>query len=174
MRKPKPVGMKAGIWIDHKKAVVILITDKSEETRRIRAESDETRTPPRGLRSKNKYGPRDYVAEDRRDRKFMDQLNRYYGRIVASLDGAESILILGPGEAKGEFKKRISRQKMRRQIAQLETADKMTDRQIAANVRRHFAPKPDKPTKSARSRKSLPKSMSPNPGRVPHDLGGEA
>ena len=174
MNKPNPAGMKAGVWIDHKQAVVVLITDKGEETRRIRSEIDETRTPDRGLRSKNKYGPRDYVAEARRDQKIKDHLNRYYDQVAASLEGAESILIFGPAEAKSEFKKRITRQKLRGHIAELETADKMTDRQVAASVRRHFAPKPGRPAKAPRLRESLSKSMSPNPGRVPRDLGGEA
>jgi hypothetical protein len=74
----------------------------------------------------------------------------------------------------GEFIKRISRQRVHGRIANLETADKMTDRQIAANVRRHFALKPVKPRKSSTSRKPSFKSMSPNPGRAPRDLGGEA
>lgn len=174
MPKSKPVGIKAGVWIDHKKAVMVLIIGKREETRRFRSGIDETRTPARGLRSKNKYGPHDFVAEDRRERKAMDHLNKYYDQVAASLRGAEAILIFGPGEAKSEFKKRVSRQKVHGRIAELQTADRLTDRQIAANVRRHFALKPEKPGKSARPRRTLPKALSPNPGRVPHDLGGEA
>ena len=50
-----------------------------------------------------------------------------------------AILILGPGEAKGEFLKRIKSKKLRGVTVELETADKMTDRQIAAKVGQHFA-----------------------------------
>jgi hypothetical protein len=56
-----------------------------------------------------------------------------------SIGGAESILIFGPGEAKGELKKRLQRRNLGGRIAVLETVDKMTDRQIAAKVRQHFA-----------------------------------
>ncbi len=174
MSKAKSVEIKAGVWIDHKKAVVVLITDQGEETRRISSQADQTRTPARGSRSKKKYGPHDFVAEDRQERKFMEQLNQFYDQVVASLRGAEAILVFGPGEAKGEFKKRLRRQKARGRLAELEAADKMTDRQIAANVRRHFGLKPERRTKSTASRKPSLKSMSPDPGKVPHDLGGEA
>jgi hypothetical protein len=48
-------------------------------------------------------------------------------------------LLFGPGEAKGELKKRLERKKMGGRIAAVETVDKMTDGQIAAKVRKHFA-----------------------------------
>jgi hypothetical protein len=51
---------------------------------------------------------------------------------------AESILIFGPGEAKGELRKRLERNNLGGRIVAIETVDKMTDRQIAAKVRQHF------------------------------------
>ncbi|MBP2681503.1 MAG: hypothetical protein H6Q78_1366, partial [Candidatus Krumholzibacteriota bacterium] len=59
--------------------------------------------------------------------------------VIASIGGAESILIFGFGEAKGELKKRLQRKNLGERIAVLETVDRMTDRQIAAKVRQHFA-----------------------------------
>ena len=47
-------------------------------------------------------------------------------------------LIFGPGEAKGELKKRLKKSKLDGRIARVETVDKMTDRQIAAKVREYF------------------------------------
>jgi hypothetical protein len=52
--------------------------------------------------------------------------------------GAESILIFGPGEAKGELKERLERKNLGGSILGIETVDKMTDRQIAAKVRQYF------------------------------------
>ena len=51
---------------------------------------------------------------------------------------AEEILILGPGEAKGELKKRLARENLGGRIVGIEAADKMTDPQIVAKVREHF------------------------------------
>ena len=62
----------------------------------------------------------------------------YYDSVVACIRDSDSILIFGPGEAKGELKKRLIRDKLGERIVQIETADKMTDRQVAAKVRKYF------------------------------------
>jgi stalled ribosome rescue protein Dom34 len=78
------------------------------------------------------------VAEDTQEHKFMNQLNTYYDEVRTCLRDADSILILGPGEAKGEFQKRLKSKKFPAHVVELKTADKMTDHQIAASVRQHF------------------------------------
>jgi hypothetical protein len=49
-----------------------------------------------------------------------------------------SILIFGPGEAKDELQKQLEGQALGERIVGMETADKLTDGQIAAKVRQHF------------------------------------
>jgi hypothetical protein len=68
----------------------------------------------------------------------MGHLNIYYDAVIASIRDAESILIFGPGEAKGELKKRLEKQDLGGRIVGIETTDRMTDRQIASKVRRYF------------------------------------
>ena len=48
------------------------------------------------------------------------------------------ILILGPGEAKGELKKRLAKGQKGARLVALETADKMTEPQVVARVRQYF------------------------------------
>jgi len=52
----------------------------------------------------------------------------------------EAILIFGPGEAKGELRKRIERDKLDLRITCFEPTDKMTERQISQKVGRHYSP----------------------------------
>jgi len=59
--------------------------------------------------------------------------------VIACIRDAEAILIFGPGEAKGELKRRLDKNRLGGRIAGVETVDKMTDRQIAAKARQHFA-----------------------------------
>ena len=68
----------------------------------------------------------------------MNQLNGFYDKVLKALDGADPLLILGPGEAKGEFQKRLQNKHFPARAVEIATADKMTDRQIAARVREHF------------------------------------
>lgn len=80
-----------------------------------------------------------FVADDRRERRALDDRKKFYEQAIACIRGAESLLILGPGEAKGEFSKHIKAKKLRGIVVELETADKMTDRQLAAKVKQYFA-----------------------------------
>jgi hypothetical protein len=61
-------------------------------------------------------------------------------RRVSWIRPAEAILLFGPGEAKGEFRKRIERDKLDLRITCFETADNMTERQISQEARRHYSP----------------------------------
>jgi hypothetical protein len=58
--------------------------------------------------------------------------------VISYIRSAESILIFGPGEAKGELKQRLENEKLHGNIVGIETVDKMTDNQIVAKVRQHF------------------------------------
>jgi len=42
----------------------------------------------------------------------MGHLANYYDEVIACIGDAETILIFGPGEAKGELKKRMERDKI--------------------------------------------------------------
>ena len=132
---------KAGIWIDHKQAIVVLITNAGHETQKIQS-GIESSARSAGVRSKTKHTPNDFVAEDRQERKVTADRKKFYEEVFAGLHGATAVLILGPGEAKGEFDKHIKNKKLRGLTVELETTDKMTDRQLAAKVSEHFANAP--------------------------------
>jgi len=78
-------------------------------------------------------------ADDSRQRALTGELNIYYDAVIAALRNSESFIIFGPGEAKGELRKRLARSKLAGRVAAVETRDKMTDRQIAAKVREYFS-----------------------------------
>ena len=79
------------------------------------------------------------AAEDMRDRCFANHLGTYYEGVISSIRDAEAILIMVPGEAKVEIKKRLESEGLGGRIVGIETVDKMTDHRIAAKVRQHFA-----------------------------------
>jgi hypothetical protein len=127
-----------GLWIDHKKAVIVALTDEGEEIKLIISKVEKQPGRLGGIRSKTSYESQLVRADDSRQRELTGHLNIYYDAVIACIRDAESILIFGPGEAKGELKKRLDRNKLSERIVGIETIDKMTDRQIAAKVRRYF------------------------------------
>ncbi len=115
-----------GVWIDHRKAVIVRITDGVEEIHSIESDMEKHVRHSGGS------------PEDQRDHRFTNHLKEYYAKVIPFLHDADSILILGPGEAKGEFEKRLSAESFSARIISIETVDKMTSHQIAAKVREHF------------------------------------
>ena len=119
---------QVGLWIDHKKAVIVTIRDGEEELKKITS----------NMEKQDSSTGDDGSGEDVRDRKFENHLNKYYDEVIAYIRDADSIQIFGPGEAKGELEKRIKHEGLTPQILAIETVDRMTDRQISAKVRKHF------------------------------------
>jgi hypothetical protein len=130
---------KVGLWIDHRKALIVTVTDKGQVISLIISAVEKQARRSLKSRHAGPYEPQQVRADDSRQRAFTGHLNIYYEAVIASIRDAESILIFGPGEAKGELKKRLKRINLGGRIVGVETIDKMTDRQITAKVRKHFA-----------------------------------
>jgi hypothetical protein len=129
---------KVGLWIDHKKAVVVAVTGKGEEIGLVISKVEKQLRRSGDSPLKGPYEPQQVPAGDSRQRRLTGHLNLYYDAVIASIRDVESILIFGPGEAKGELKRRLERDNLGGRIVGMETVDKMTDRQIMAKVRKHF------------------------------------
>jgi hypothetical protein len=126
------------MWIDHRKAVIVVVSDAKEAVIEIRSGVEKQLRPSRGPRFRTEYGAQEAPPDDRQENEFMGHLNIYFDRIVSCIRDAESIFVFGPGEAKDELKKRIARNRLRGNLVYVETAGQMTDRQIAAKVRQSF------------------------------------
>ena len=119
------------MWIDHRKAVVVIVSEKGEEVKEITSHIE------KHVRYSNDTSE-DGSSEDVRDRQFGNRLNSFYDAVFAVIRDGDSIQIFGSGEAKGELKKRLESGGFKGHILGIETVDKMTDRQIAAKVRGRF------------------------------------
>jgi len=128
----------AGLWIDHRRAVIVVFSDKGEKTKVIESEVERQQGRFAGKRSPEAYEAQMVPADDSRERKFTSQLNGFYDEVISVIRDADSILLFGPGEAKGELEKRLMKDKLGARIEAVETEDAMTDRQIAAKVREFF------------------------------------
>jgi hypothetical protein len=128
---------KIGIWIDHKRAVILTVGEDGETMQKI--ESGLEHLHLRGAtRTRSPYSSQYQKADNQLDKQFEGHLNKYYENVLVLARGADTILILGPGEAKSELKKRLGREKTCPPITGILPAEKMTDRQFAAKVRSHF------------------------------------
>ena len=128
-----------GVWIDHEKAYIVWIENSKEYTKCIRSNAEGHFRLSGGSRSSTPYGPQDVASERKIEEKRKHHLQRYYRDVIRAIKDGERILIFGPGEAKIDLERAIKKTKdLYSRIDRVERADKMTERQIVARVRRFF------------------------------------
>jgi hypothetical protein len=122
----------AGLWIDHRKAVVVILADDGETLQEI----------PSGVEKHVRFSggtnSEPGAADDIRDRQFEQHLNAYYDKVIALVRDARLIQIFGPGEAKGELAKRLAHAGLSKHVLAIESADKMSYQQVTDKVRARF------------------------------------
>lgn len=129
---------RIGLWIDHREATIVSTTASGNHVEQVLSKIE---SPLRDSNAGTLHGrsePR-VPADDRRQNVLTGHLNIYYDRVIDCIRDAESVLIFGPGEAKGELLKRLEYRALVALVDSVEPADKMTDKQIAAKVIKHYA-----------------------------------
>jgi hypothetical protein len=138
LRKDKSMTKQIGLWIDHKRAVVVILSDDGESMQIIESGVGRHIHYRGATHPRTPYSAQYQKGDDQLDKQFENHLNQYYEKVLIYFRGADAVLIFGPGEAKHELKRRLEHQKNHIPIEDIESADKMTDRQITAKVRNYF------------------------------------
>lgn len=121
---------QVGIWIDHKKAVIV-----SASAGEVTAKTVKSEAGPHPHYSGSQEGGGEKKYEERRDQ----DLDQYYDAVIGQLGQPDALLLFGPGEAKLQLKERLGRSKtLSARIVAVESTDKMTDPQIVAKVKEHY------------------------------------
>jgi hypothetical protein len=134
-----------GVWIDSREAIIVPAPaaggTETGAVVRVTADLEKQLHLSSGRRAKTVYGKQIAPPDDLRESCSNANLRIFFDDVVAALRAARSIFIFGPGEAKEEFAKRLQRDGLGARIDGVETAERMSDRQIAAKVREHFHPR---------------------------------
>ena len=119
-----------GIWIDHKKAVVVSISAGHVSTKTLMSD----------VGPHTRYsGSQEGGGEKKYEERHSQDLDRYYDDVISQLGEPDALLLFGPGEAKLQLKDRLGRSKvLPERIVVVESADKLTDPQIVAKVKDHY------------------------------------
>jgi hypothetical protein len=124
-----------GLWIDHKHAYIIW---QGQNKIQVIPSNIEPRVRAGGTRIGGMYN-QGLDSELRHNDRYQHQVHEYYTQVIAAIHDAERVFIMGPGEAKYEFGKALQKHKdLRGRLLKIETADKMTNHQMAARVRQFY------------------------------------
>ena len=119
-----------GVWIDHKKAVIVSIAAGEVTTRTL---TSDIGAHPHYSGSQEGGGEKKYEQRHNQD------LDRYYDDVIGQIGKPDALLLFGPGEAKLQLKERLRRSNVSSEsIVAVETTDKLTDPQIVAKVKEHY------------------------------------
>ena len=119
-----------GVWIDHKKAVIVSISAGQVTTKTL--ESDVGPHP-------HYSGSQESGGEKKYEERHNLRLDQYYDEVISQLGQPAALLLFGPGEAKLQLKDRLGRSKvLSESIVAVESTDKLTDPQIVAKVKEHY------------------------------------
>lgn len=129
----------AGLWIDHRKATIVTISAKLEKIQQIQSNVEKQRGRFNRERSTTSFEALQVQSDGRQQRGFTKNLNDFYNKVQSCISDANAVFIFGPGEAKGELKKIMDENNPSDRVVSVESADKMTDREISAKVRLFFA-----------------------------------
>jgi hypothetical protein len=139
MAQEHAMKKEVGLWIDHRKTVIVTVENEVDVTREIKSNMEKHVRFSSGTHSKDSNHLPGSSSEDVRDRQFGNHLSGYYEGIISMIRDADSIWIIGPGEAKVELENRLKHEELGDRIVGIETVDKMTDHQIAAKVRDYYS-----------------------------------
>jgi hypothetical protein len=119
-----------GIWIDHKKAVIVSIAAGHVTTKTL--ESDVGPHP-------HFSGSQEGGGEKKYEERLNHELDRFYDDVIRQLGKPDALLLFGPGEAKLQLKERLGRSNaLSKSIVAVDSTDKLTDPQIVAKVKEHY------------------------------------
>jgi hypothetical protein len=129
-----------GIWLDTSKAFIISMADGDTPNVHMIKSEVESRTRIPGERKTSRIGSLLTNAENKITNRRKQQKQHYLNEIIKSLPhNTEAIFLFGPSKTKIELEKGLRKQStFSNKAIYLESADKMTERQMIAHVKSFF------------------------------------
>ena len=130
----------AGIWIDHREAVMVSIENGATSVCLVESGVGQHFRPSGGWKAGGTSVAQSIVKEQTADERRKHGLHAFYQKVIKKADGQTGeVFIFGPGEAKHELVKEVQKIKDTRiTISAVETCDRLTLPQITAKVRSFF------------------------------------
>jgi hypothetical protein len=127
-----------GVWIDGTKAVIVKLANDS--VTEVVAEIDNNVHHGReGDKGTFIGGGRHVNNEKTFAERKKHQTDHYIENVVSEIKTADRVFVFGPSEMKHHLKTQIENDKyLGTRLSAVETADKMTENQIVAAVKKHF------------------------------------
>ncbi len=134
------MNKKIGIWLDSKNAIILSISANEEKIYKVNS-NVESRVRYNGeSKTYTRMGKLYIDPEKNKEERKLHQLKNYFNEIKNYIRDASEIYITGPAQAKIMFKEELkSDKRLFGKIKAVETSDSMTEKMIAAKIRKYFS-----------------------------------
>ncbi|MDF1577453.1 MAG: hypothetical protein P1P81_03305 [Desulfobulbales bacterium] len=140
MMKTRSMTQRVGIWVDHKEAILVSVTDTETTLQRIESHAESNFRPSGGWKASGTNVAQAVSKEQKAEERRRHLFHSFYHGVIEKIGKADFIYLSGPGEAKLELAKEVEKIKgPRGRIAAVEPSDRLTENQIVAKVKSFFA-----------------------------------
>ena len=131
--------MQYGIFIDHKKAIIVSIDAKNQVT----SEECKMQTTPTRFKgeSTDKSGLFRHTLnrESHKQQKSQAEFKKFCKEVAGKLKRANQVYVFGPAEGKYDLHREIeSRKSMSHVYVEIGTSDKLTKAEVVRAVKEHY------------------------------------
>jgi hypothetical protein len=130
---------KIGIWLDKEKAHLVTLKNENIRFNTITSEL-EFYHPKGGSPSRSRWGPQDVVQDSKYLEREKHQLKLFFKEVANTINDADVIVILGPGDTNTKFFKELNEnyKTLALKVKAVKKADSMTENQLKAMVTDFF------------------------------------
>ncbi|HDR89792.1 MAG TPA: hypothetical protein ENN63_09235 [Bacteroidetes bacterium] len=130
---------KLGIWLDCEKACLIFLLDDQVRVEHIASEVESRVRIEGETKEASRLGGMFINPVRKRTERRKHQFKEYFERLLSHMKGVGEIYLFGPAETGKKLGKEIRGNKSLRNIpVHVEKADKMTENQMIARVKKFF------------------------------------
>ena len=130
---------KSGIWIDTKKAMIVLLEEEDEKVIYIYSFIESRERIPGETKWFTRFGNRFLNFEKKKENRKNNAVRNYLAKVVNEVRGTDELVLYGPAEIKKELEKLIRQDaQLSAKLKAVEPADSMTENQVVALVKNYY------------------------------------
>ena len=130
----------AGVWIDQKKAVVVILDGEDAHKKVIQSNIDNRERFDGEKSSSGRYGGQNLDDERNKENRLNLEIKRFLKSMVDELKMHHQLVLFGPAQTKIDLEKEFRQQhELSHMIIDVQPADKMTENQIVAWVKKYYS-----------------------------------
>jgi hypothetical protein len=131
--------IKAGVWIDTKRAVIMTIRNDQEHLEKVYSGIESRKRLPGVGKQFTRMGKQYFTFEKKEKEKRNQQLKAYFHQVIRRIVNANDLIIIGPATAKLELEKELLKSKASAPTyIKVLTTSRLTEKQIVATIKKFF------------------------------------